>query len=294
MKSLSTFVNENLSKPIRISIVGDIMQHDKQLESESKRNNSYENVISQEVKDYFAESNFVVGNLETVISDYEPAGFPNFSAPKELLDELKRSGFDALITCNNHTLDYDDVSVKITMDKIRNAGMQGFGTCGIRKYIIQNGSQRITLHAATDIINGMYNGEDDRFIYDNDSELISLYSIEKFDKLEGINIAIIHCGKEYSKKHTPRQIYIENQLMTIGFNAVIFLHSHVIGDNRQYDNGQFTTYGLGNFLSWQDNLERQLGQILTLAIDATGIINIETRTTETIFKNKNQQVIFTS
>lgn len=284
MKSLKSLICEQLDSKIKIAFVGDIMQHDKQLETESTRNFSYTDVFF----DFDSSFSAVIGNLETVISDDKNAGFPNFCATSDLLRALKKSGFTALTTANNHTFDQGDLAVEQTMTRIREAGMQGFGTCGTSKYVIKKNDATICIHTATDIINNMYNGSKNKLF---ETELINLYSKASMQPMSNaINIAIIHCGKEYDSKPQRRQLQIEKELQDNGFEIVLFIHSHVIGDDKMTDD-HYTHYGLGNFLSWQESLDRQFGQVLVMTLDPYRFHTIEKIKTETIFKDGFQKVV---
>lgn len=57
---------------------------------------------------------------------------------------------------------------------------------------------------------------------------------------------IVHGGIEYRKNPTVYQRYLSHLLIELGANAVIFHHSHILG-NHEWLNGKLIHYGLGNF-----------------------------------------------
>ena len=278
MKSLSTHINEAFEDSITICIVGDIMQHKKQLFIAASTGYTYKNTFTQP-SDALKYADFAIGNLETTIGDDKNAGFPNFSAPVELLDALKVAGFDALITANNHTCDNDDRTIQQTHTRIIERGMKPLGTCGDNSFTFSTSGIDVTFHIATDIMND-----------DNWSELVSRYDVNEFEPLVGHNIAIIHCGKEYSSKATRRQLLIRADLIALGFDAIIFMHSHVIGAN-EIVRGSYVCYGMGNFLSDQENLDRQIGQILQLRFTQKDLRSVHAIGTETIWTPEGDNVI---
>ena len=64
--------------------------------------------VFEVTKKLFNNSDYVIGNLETVFAG-EEAGYTNslysFNTPDEFLDALKESGIDLFLTANNHCLD---------------------------------------------------------------------------------------------------------------------------------------------------------------------------------------------
>lgn len=282
MKSLSSFVNEYLEPNLIITFCSDIMQHDKQLESEASRGFTYSGVFD-DVETTLKTSNFVIGNLETTLGDDKNDGFPKFSAPKELLLALKKAGFDSLITCNNHSLDKGELAIEQTYTRILEAGMTPVGTCGTKLITISKNGIDVTIHVATDISNVKWRQKEQ-------TKLLTFYSEDKFQPKQGLNIAHIHCGEEYNSNPTDRQLEIEKELMSRGFDAVIFIHSHVIAQTK-FSEGKFVSYGSGNFLSDQENLERQLGQIIKLDCTKDRIRSYQLINTETIWDNGFSKII---
>lgn len=267
-----------------VTIVGDIMQHDRQLFTEKSRDWSYKGIIDAEIIQLFQESNHVIGNLETVITDNDFSGFPHFAAPEQLLTMLKDAGFTILTTANNHSLDKGEEAMLKSSASVVSHGMIQIGV-GNTSVTCTNQTKRfpnVNVQTMTQISN----------------EDVSSCSALAFDKTlwpkDGFNIAIIHGGEEYNKKATKEQKRLSKKLVEWEFDAIVWIHSHVIGEEETKINKnnrkQFVKYGIGNFLSDQESLDRQLGQIIQLKFDVAGLVSVKKYTTETVFVDGFQKV----
>jgi len=270
---IKNFKDFSASKEIRAAFVGDIMQHEHQLEYEKSRNFSYEGVFD-DMKDTFNSCDLVVGNLETVLHDEPLHGFPRFSAPSQLANVLKRAGFDVLITCNNHSLDQGEVGVKQTYEDILDAGMVPVGTLSATRKTFTIKGIDLTIHAWTTFMNPDTSGSAGTA----GSPYISFWDESKVAVQPGLNVAYIHCGKEYSTEKTPEQAKIEKFLREKGFNGVIFSHSHVPCPVIR-DSNFFVTYGMGNFISDQEKLKKNLGNCVIVTFSSDNVKKIVTMET---------------
>lgn len=260
---------------VDLVFVGDIMQHERQLEVEAKRGYTYTGVFDR-VKHLLPKHAFVIGNLETTIGDDKNSGFPKFSAPPEFLSALKDAGFNILVTCNNHSLDKGETALLQTETRIQELGMQAIGTRSASTILAYpEANIKIKLQVATCIMND-----------DGTSEFVKFYKAEDFvpDETADANIAYIHCGEEYNAGATRLQKRIRRELLSFGWDAVLFVHSHVIG-NDEVDTlkRQYVSYGLGNFLSDQKMLDRQIGRVLKLRITKKGLSKIVKSKVETVW-----------
>lgn len=255
----------------KVAIVGDIMQHERQLKFEKQRGFSYDGVFD-DLTPVFNGCDLVVGNLETTIGD-SISGFPYFSAPQELLHALKQTGFDVLITSNNHTLDHGEEGLRRTYSSIVDEGMIPIGTMGMSSRTFDLNGNIITLHAYTGFVNE-----------ERSSRLLSFWD-GRIQKGEGINIAYIHSGKEFSRAITPKQIDIIDVLKRKGFDGVFFSHSHIPGPLHQ-DEDFFVVFGMGNFISDQSTIKGpEHGNCIILELASGRIQNIEVLKTSSIVQD---------
>lgn len=93
---------------MRITFFGDVMCEPTVLKG-AKKGKVYDfDYVFDAVRDFMAQSDYIVGNLETPMAG-EAAGYTNdfacFNAPDTYADAMKKAGFRLLSTANNHTFD---------------------------------------------------------------------------------------------------------------------------------------------------------------------------------------------
>lgn len=120
-----------MNNKIKITFIGDIMCELPLLKScYLKGKYNFESVFSS-TKKLFNNSDYVIGNLETVFAGKE-AGYTNslysFNTPDEFLDALKESGIDLFLTANNHCLDRGIDGLKRTIKELDSRKMEHIGT----------------------------------------------------------------------------------------------------------------------------------------------------------------------
>ena len=106
--------NKNI---IKISFVGDIMCEYPYLKASKKKGKYNFDKTFEFLKKYLKNSDYVIGNLETPISNIlgYTYDYYQFNTPESLLKSLKDAGFDLLTTANNHCLDRRIEGLKQTM-----------------------------------------------------------------------------------------------------------------------------------------------------------------------------------
>lgn len=248
----------------RILLVGDIMQHDAQLQSHNTIDPEYEKLAMHHDHD------IVIGNLETsIISESFLKGYPQFAAPPQFLQHLSRAGFTHLTLANNHALDWGSLGLMNTIRHIDQTNMKWCGANGRSHIDIDD---NIVLHSYT-----MKSNEDDI------NSMLSWLNVDALPIAQPnkVNIIYIHGGREYEKDPTYEQQVLSEKLSERGFQFIIWCHSHVVGKIETHNNKSFVVWGMGNYVSWQKNLDRQLGLLLTINIDDTLTGNIEAQQIET-------------
>ncbi|MEE1236266.1 MAG: CapA family protein, partial [Bacteroidaceae bacterium] len=100
-----TMVQDTVPSTLSLLFVGDLMQHQSQIDA-AKRAEGYDYTASfLHVKDEIEKADIAIGNLECSLGGKPYAGYPCFSAPDEFLFAIHNAGFDMLNTANNHCLD---------------------------------------------------------------------------------------------------------------------------------------------------------------------------------------------
>ncbi len=119
-------------KTYKITVIGDIMGELPVLRQGKKADGSYDFTPAMaELKTYFDEADYCIGNLETPLAG-EAAGYtPNiysFNTPDEMAKDLKELGIDAVTTANNHMFDRGMEGLKRTCRILDEAGLAHTGT----------------------------------------------------------------------------------------------------------------------------------------------------------------------
>lgn len=117
---------------IKLSFTGDISLDKPMLKASRNENGSYHfEKLFREVKHLFSDSDYLVGNLETVFGgadkgyNVKPFGY---NSPDEFLLALKEFGFDLLSVANNHCLDEGIKGLKRTVSLCNKSGIATVGT----------------------------------------------------------------------------------------------------------------------------------------------------------------------
>ncbi|MCR5778254.1 MAG: CapA family protein [Lachnospiraceae bacterium] len=122
-------MSENL---LKISITGDILCKKQLLESSKTSDGGYDfNSSFEKIKPLWADSDIVIGNLETpIINDKSNlvSHKTNFAAPKEFAEAVYNSGIHYVSTANNHALDRGIDGLNDTIEILDDIGFKHTGT----------------------------------------------------------------------------------------------------------------------------------------------------------------------
>lgn len=220
------------------------------------------------VKNVLSDADFVVGNLETTISEHHPYmgkasklnGGYNCNSPIEFLEAIQYAGFNILVAANNHNL---DAQKQGHLDTIKHIEEFGFSYTGIFKNEKQ---PRFLIKEKNGIKIGFlsYYTEHNKISHNFTSDEIAIF-FNKYNKQQveddvhklkelGADyiICYIHWGKERVHTPTPYQKQVAKELAVAGVDYIIGSHPHAL---QPYDeisvNNKIVPviYSLGNFLS---------------------------------------------
>ena len=250
------------SDSLSILFVGDLMQHDAQINSARRDGAGYDYsgcyaAVAQE----FKQNDVVVGNLEVTLGGKPYRGYPAFSAPDEFLYATRRAGVNVMMTANNHCLDRGKRGLRRTIALLDSLRIPHAGTyCNLEerneKYplLVEQGNFRIVFLNYTYGTNGIGVNPPNVVNY-IDRDLI-YKDIRKARLMRpDVIIACMHWGVEY--QHLPRKEEKELAAWMIeqGVNHVIGSHPHVIQpivvfpSQRNPADSHLVVYSLGNFIS---------------------------------------------
>ena len=248
---------EHVVSQATIAVTGDILMHLAVTNSGLQSDGSYNyDSIFQYIAPYVSEADYAVANLETTLAGsdmgYKYSGYPAFNTPDEIVDALKKAGFSALLTANNHCYDTSEYGFLRTVRTVRSKGLTAMGTR-------ENVSDPVyTVADINGIKVGMvcysYEGQPDNptagVVYMNKNalsstcgQLINSFLGTQLDpfylEVRGIleqmkrdgaeaTVMFIHWGIEYQTAPNAEQQQIAQQLCDMGFDVIVGGHPHVI------------------------------------------------------------------
>ena len=291
-KNLPERLNEN---KVTLMAVGDIMMHTSLIRSgfNSKSNRYDYSACFEEVKPVFETADWVIGNLETRLAGEHTevkvagnqikgyTGYPLFNAPERLAFDLKKAGFTFLTTANNHSYDRHVVGIINTNKVLDRAGILHTGTFisqadrdSIR--ILEKNGIRMAVFAYTYGLNGLKLPRGKDFL----ANLIDLRKIkDDLNRAKQMKVDLITCalhfGAENRRRPDSSQIALADTIIKLGADIILGSHPHVVQPFEiktvSTENGSkrdaFVIYSLGNFLSSQRGVKKEVGVILKMTIN---------------------------
>ena len=248
---------EHVVSQATIAVTGDILMHMPVINTGLQSDGRYNfDSIFQYLTDYSSAADYSVANLETTLcgtdKGYRYSGYPAFNCPDEIVDALKKAGFDMLLTANNHCYDTSEYGFLRTVRTIRDKGLAVLGTRESMNDPIY------TVQEINGIKVGMvcytYEGQPDNpaagTVYMNKNALsatcaplVNSFLTTQLDpfylelrqvlaqmKQDGAEATVmfIHWGTEYQTTPNADQQQIAQQLCDLGFDVIVGGHPHVI------------------------------------------------------------------
>lgn len=276
---------------------GDAMQHKAQLDAASTGNGTYSYIECFEpVKDLVMDADYAVVNLETPLGGKPYRGYPCFSAPDSYAEALIASGFDLLLTANNHTLDARDRGLKRTVSVLDSLAIDHIGT--YKNATARNEELPLVVNIKgfkvgflnyTYGTNGIEIQTDVVVDYINREKMADDIAATRRAGAEIICVAV-HWGDEYQLLPNKSQKELATWLCDQGVDIIFGGHPHVIQPMELIDNkvtGRKTAlfYSLGNFISNMKTRDTRGGAIsrVTLRRDSAGKAYVDNLTYQLVF-----------
>ncbi len=244
-----------------IVFAGDAMQHQRQIDAARQSDGSLNyDAYFESLAPYISSADFAVVNLETPLGGAPYSGYPMFCAHDNYVDALTCSGFDLILSANNHVLDRRDRGVIRTIDTFEKKGVPYIG-------VYRNKAHRDSILPRIHDINGFKvaflnytygtNGiskKTDIEIDYIDRELIAKDVAKARENGAEIIATCIHWGDEYHLLPNANQKKLAQYIADLGVELIIGSHPHVIqpmeiGYNEKHRQNYFLVYSLGNFIS---------------------------------------------
>ena len=113
---------------LRLLFVGDLMQHQGQINAARTAKGYDYSTCFEYVKEEIGRADFAIANLEVTLGGKPYKGYPAFSAPDEYLTAIHDAGFNVLVTANNHSLDRGKAGLERTIQLIDTLKIPHAGT----------------------------------------------------------------------------------------------------------------------------------------------------------------------
>ena len=263
-----------------ISSQGDLLMHKPVIETCVDSSGKYDfSSIFRYVKDYVAGYDYAVANFETTLGgpEHPYQGNPTFNTPDAFADDLVDTGYDMLLTANNHCADTMASGILRTLEQLRNRNLATVGTqkdANEQDYIVVevNGIRLgISCYTyATDEKDGRPSLNHNSYL--SKSGIVNYYMENKLDrfygeveaqingmKQQGVDAILfyIHWGVEYETKENEMQNKMAQKLCDLGVDVIIGGHPHVmqpmelLQSTRDPAHRTVCIYSLGNVVSNQ-------------------------------------------
>lgn len=245
---------------LSLLFLGDIMQHDSQIaDAYDVKTNGYDyRPCFQYIKPYIAAVDLAIGNLEVTLAGKPYKGYPQFSAPDELLAAVRDMGVDVLVTANNHSVDRGKAGVERTIDMLDSFDIQHTGTFKSKAEKADHYPLIVTRQGfKLAILNYTYGTNGLRVPAPNIVNMLDTAAI-RADLLRAASlnpdviVVFPHWGLEYQRLPSAQQKMIAALCFKYGAQLVIGSHPHVVQPMEWNKNeNQLVAWSLGNFVSGQ-------------------------------------------
>lgn len=245
-------------------------------------------VESYDVRFYNQET--ILGGTQLGLSTY-----PNFNSPQEFGDAMLALGFNLVSLANNHTLDRGEKGVRAMLEywRTKDHSISDLLTAGSYESKQSRATPRImrkngityTMLAYTYGTNGIPLPEGKEYLVNVYTKQMLLEDIKSVRDKVDVLIVSMHWGIEYETTPSKEQREFARLLANNGVDIIIGNHPHVIQPIEIIDN-TFVAYSLGNFISGQKGLAKNIGALIGLSLH-------KTKEGKIIFDNIESELIYT-
>ncbi|WP_410603838.1 CapA family protein [Amycolatopsis sp. lyj-90] len=180
------------------------------------------------------------------------SGYPSFSAPPEIVDALKDTGYDNCSTASNHTIDQGVDGATRTLDKLDEAGIKHTGSArsaeeAKKPLIVDVKGVKVAQISFSYGFNGIKVPSGKPWLV-NQIDAEDVIAQAKAARKAGAQVVLasLHWGTEYQHDPTAEQRSLAKKLLgDDSIDLIIGHHAHVVQPFEQI-NGKWVAYGLGN------------------------------------------------
>lgn len=251
-----------------LAAAGDVITYPLMNEEARQADGSYDYwPMIEPVAPYIEGADLALCNLEVPITaeGAEPAGYPVFAAPEDIVPLLVRAGYDGCSTATNHAVDQQTDGVIRTIEVMTENGLGFAGTARTpeeqatpQMYVLERGGREITVAhvAATYSTNGIPVAEPHLVDLIDDDPLID-QAVAAREAGADVVIASMHWGDEYTFEPSAYQRDAAQHLADSGeIDLVLGSHPHTPQPIEQLeggvdDQGMWVVWSMGNSLASQ-------------------------------------------
>ncbi|MCD7744605.1 MAG: CapA family protein [Lachnospiraceae bacterium] len=256
-----------------IMMVGDMMCTSKQIKAGMDEDgNYYFNDGFDYVSDLISQSDFAIGNLETMLSSSWPYmsnesyidNMPNCNAPSSYLDAVKSAGFDAVVMANNHNCDTGERGILETVEQVERyqLGHTGLytGEDDCRYLLVDVNGIQVGYLAYMSESTG-YNGKDADWSRESIDTMLNYFTQEKAEqdiqalREAGAEYVIVYMHWGVKNNRTVNEIQKEEALQAAeaGADYIVGANPHLLQEYDELATSDGRTvpcfYSLGDFQS---------------------------------------------
>ncbi len=264
-----------------ILVAGDMLVHMPIVRSAKSGSEYNFNYVFNYVRPYVSKADYAIVDLETTFAGTadgrEYTGYPNFNTPDALANAVRLTGFDMMLTGNNHCYDYGTYGLKRTLQVIGDAGLHTLGTTANAedaKYVVRDvGGIKIGMISYTYATIGEDRTRPTLNEHKTDSAasgLINVFDYKHLDlfyqeveehisgmKAAGADMILlnIHWGDEYKRSVNDKQKQIAQKMCDLGVDIIAGTHPHyvqpmeLLSATTDPSRKTLCVYSLGTFLS---------------------------------------------
>lgn len=260
---------------ITLTAAGDCLMHNTQISAGLQPDGTYNfDTYFKEVEDLIKAGDYSSVSFEAPLAGPETGytGYPTFNSPDEIAYTFKKSGFDLVVTANNHILDRGIKGGLRTMQVFKEAGLDTIGT-----YMTEEDSKSFLIKDIRGVkvgylaysygTNGIPVPKDYSFFFNFLERDKILADIDALRPQVDVLVVMLHWGVEYTTKPTQDQIIMAHEILSRGADVIIGSHPHVIQPMEIVEidgEKKVVCYAIGNFISHQRGVERNSGIVLKL------------------------------
>jgi poly-gamma-glutamate capsule biosynthesis protein CapA/YwtB (metallophosphatase superfamily) len=238
---------------------GDVLIHPaltEQAETDGRGSIDYRPLLAG-VKPLISGADLGICHLETPLApEGGPySGYPSFSAPPEIVDALKDTGYDTCSTASNHTIDQGAAGAERTLDRLDKAGIKHTGSArsageAKKPLIMDVKGVKVAQISYAYGFNGIKVPAGKPWLV-NQIAAEDVIAEAKAAREAGAQVVLasLHWGTEYQHDPTAEQRQLAKKLLADdSIDLIIGHHAHVVQPFEQIE-GKWVAYGLGNHIA---------------------------------------------